>query len=382
MNGFLPYGHQWVSEDDIKAVNEVMRSDWLTQGPKGQEFEEKLADYFGASYAVTFSSGTTALHAAYFAAGLKKGKSVITTPITFVATANAALFLEAEVDFVDIEAETANINASLIEEKIKDKTKAIAVVDFAGQPVDLDEIRGLAKKHGLFVIEDACHAIGSAYKERRIGGLSDLTVFSFHPVKNITTGEGGAVLTNNLDFYEKLILFRHHGIVREPEKVRDVPGTWYYEMCYLGNNYRLTDMQCALGLSQLNKLDFFVSRRREIAEHYNQAFQDMVEIRPLKEKNDRLSAWHIYVIKLNLEKLGKTRREVFDELRNQRIGVQVHYIPVYWHPYYQQVGFKKGICPTAEWYYERALTLPLFPAMKDEDVERVIEAVKKAVRRT
>ncbi|KFI34381.1 aminotransferase DegT, partial [Peptococcaceae bacterium SCADC1_2_3] len=269
MNTFLPYGHQWVDEADIQAVTEVMRSDWLTQGPKVQEFEEKLANYFGAKYAVTFSSGTCALHAAYFAAGLKKGEGVITTPITFVATANAALFLGAEVDFVDIEPETANINVSLIEEKITTKTKVIAPVDFAGQPVDLDEIRAVAKKHNLIVIEDACHAIGSLYKGKKIGGLSDLTVFSFHPVKNMTTGEGGAVLTNSSNFYEKLSMFRNHGKTRQPEKMKDSPGPWYYEMPYLGNNYRLTDMQCALGLSQLRKLTSFINRRREIMERYN-----------------------------------------------------------------------------------------------------------------
>jgi len=301
---------------------------------------------------------------------------VLTTPITFAASANAALFLGAEVQFVDVEPDTVNMDVSLLEEKITKRTKAILPVDFAGQPVDLDEVREIATRHDLTVIEDACHAIGSSYKGQKIGSISDLTTFSFHPVKNITTGEGGAVLTNRASFAKKLSLFRNHGIEKEIDRTRRNKSPWYYEMLFLGHNYRLTDMQCALGISQLKKLNYFVSRRREIARRYDEAFSAIHGLETPSERPDRVSAWHIYVVKLDLQIIDKTREEIFKELRAQGIGVQVHYIPVYWHPYYQQIGFEKGTCPVAEKYYESALTLPLFPAMTHDDIERVITAVK------
>jgi len=393
-DSIMPYGHQWLDDSDIEEVIKVLKSDWLTQGPKVKEFESALAHYCGAKYAVAFSSGTAALHGAYFVAGISKGDEIITSPITFAATSNAALFLGAKPVFSEIEEETANIDVNLIREKITQKTKAIVPVHFAGQPVDMDELLAIAKKDGLFVIEDACHALGSTYKRRKVGSLSDLTVFSFHPVKNITTGEGGAVLTNQEDLYEKLMMFRHHGITKNPEKFvnnesafshhasRLTPraNPWYYEMHYLGSNYRLTDFQCALGLSQLKKLDDFVTKRREIVNQYNQAFKEVEEIEPLTEKPDRFSAWHIYVIKLRLEKLKKTRREIFDYLRNKGIGVQVHYLPVYWHPYYQRLGYRNGLCPTAEDYYERAITLPLYPSISDSEIRWVIDTFKESIR--
>jgi UDP-4-amino-4,6-dideoxy-N-acetyl-beta-L-altrosamine transaminase len=379
MSNYLPYGHHWIDDSDINAVIEVMHSGWLTQGSKVTEFERELASHFDAKYAVVFSSGTAALHAAYFSVGLKRGDTIITTPITFVATSNAAQFLGSDVSFVDIDPDTANIEVSLIEDKIEKRTKGIVPVDFAGQPADLDEIRAIADIHGLFVVEDACHAIGSTYKGKKIGSLSDISVFSFHPVKNITTGEGGAALTNDEELFEKLIMFRHHGITKEPNKMKRDFAPWSYEMHYLGNNYRLTDIQCALGLSQLKKLDYFVARRRQIVNLYNEAFTDVDEIEPLKERNDRMAAWHLYVIQLKLDKMNKTRLAVFNELKLQNIGVQVHYMPVYRQPFYEQLGFRPGLCPNAEKYYESAITLPLFPSMKDADIQRVEQAVINAV---
>jgi len=394
MPEFIPYGHQWIDDSDIEEVVKVLKSDWLTQGPKVKEFEEALANYCRTKHAVVFSSGTAALHGAYFAAGISKEDEIITTPITFAATSNAALFLGTNIVFSDIKEDTVNIDVNHIEEKITEKTKAIVPVHFAGQPVDMDELLAIARRFGLFVIEDACHALGSTYKGKKVGSLSDLTVFSFHPVKNITTGEGGAVLTNREDLYEKLIMFRHHGITKNPDKFinKDLAfspyaapltphtNSWYYEMYYLGNNYRLTDFQCALGISQLKRLDNFVLRRREIVSQYNEAFKEVDEIDLIKEKNDRISAWHIYVIKLRLEKLKKTKREIFDYLRSRGIGVHVHYLPVYWHPYYQKLGYKKGTCPVAEDYYERAITLPLYPSLNDSDVKKVIKTVKESLQ--
>jgi len=386
---YLPYGHQWLDEDDIEAVVQVLRSDWITQGSKIKEFEKAVAEYVGAKYAVAVSSGTAALHAACFAAGISKGDEVITTPITFVASSNCILYMGGKPVFADIKEDTYNIDPEEIEKKITNKTKAIIPVDFAGQTANLNEIHKIAQKHNLTVIEDASHALGAHYKINnkwiKIGSClhSDMAIFSFHPVKPITTGEGGMVVTNNTEYYEKLLMFRAHGITKDPdkftnEKIRNAPP-WYYEMQELGYNYRITDFQCALGISQLRKLDGFIKRRREIVKKYNESFKSVEEIITPYEKPDVKSAWHIYVIRLKLDKLRATRKEIFEALRAENISVQVHYIPVYYHPYYQKLGYKKGLCPKAEKYYEESITLPIFPAMKDQDVNDVIQTVHKVL---
>lgn len=375
----IPYGRHWVDDEDIKAVVDVLKLDWLTQGPKVGEFEKALANRCGVRYAVAFSSGTAALHAAYFSAGLKPGDELITSPITFVATSNAALFLGAKPIFVDVEPDTININPELIESKVTEKTKVIAPVDFAGHSAELDEIKEIARKNNLVVVEDACHALGALFKGQKVGSISDMTVFSFHPVKHITTGEGGAVLTNSEEYYERLLMFRHHGITKDLKKMAGNQGPWFYEMHYLGNNYRLTDFQSALGISQLKKLDGFLKRRREIVGQYNDAFKEIEEIIVPVERDYAKSAWHVYVIRLKLERLKETRKGVFELLRARGLGVQVHYIPVYYHPYYQKLGYQKGICPLAESYYEEAITLPLYPKMSDDEVKRVIDSVIRVI---
>lgn len=385
VSGMIPYGRQYIDEDDVKAVKSALQSDFLTQGTKVKEFEGKLANYCGAKYAIVFSSGTAALHGAYFAAGLAKGDEIITTPITFLATANAALFLGAKPVFVDIQQDSGNINSNLIEGKITEKTKIIAPVNYSGQPVDLEEIYKIARKSDLLVVEDACHALGAKYKGSRIGSCkySDMVVFSFHPIKSITTGEGGAVLTNNKNYYEKLLMFRQHGVTKDPAKFKqssEFTGDWYYEMHYLGYNYRLTDMQCALGISQLKKLNNFITRRREIAQNYNKVFKESPYLAIPRVKSDRESAWHIYALRLKLDKMSKTRRQIFEELRSLGIGVHVHYIPVHLQPYYRdRFGSKRGDFPEAEAYYESALTIPLYPSMTDNDYKCVIENVLEVV---
>jgi UDP-4-amino-4,6-dideoxy-N-acetyl-beta-L-altrosamine transaminase len=375
----LPYGHQDIDEEDINAVINVLRSDWITQGPKVAEFEKKIADFVGVKYAVAVNSGTSALHAACFAAGIGKNDEVITTPITFVASANCILYMGGTPVFSDIKLNSYNIDPEDIENKITKRTKAIIPVDFAGHPADLEEINSIAKKHNLIIIEDAAHALGATYKGKKVGSISDMTVFSFHPVKHITTGEGGMIVTNNSDFYEKLKLFVTHGITKDKNRLINYEGPWYYEMQELGYNYRLTDFQCALGISQLNKLEKFINRRREIATYYNEELKDVEEIILPPEERNVKSVWHIYVIRLKLDKLKVSRREIFEALRAENIGVQVHYIPIYWQPYYQKLGYKKGLCPNAEKYYEEAITLPIFPAMSDGDAEDVVKAVKKVI---
>jgi len=371
----IPYGHQWIDEKDIKEVVKVLRSDWITQGPKVEEFERAIAKYCGVKYAVAVSSGTAALHTAYAVAGIGPGDEVITTPLTFAATAYAVSHLRGKPVFVDVQGDTLNIDPTKIEEKINKKTKAIAPVDFRGHPCDYDEIIKIAKKYKLLIIEDAAHALGSEYKGKRIGSFADMTILSFHPVKAITTGEGGMILTNRKDFYEKLKIFRHHGIVKKPEK-----GGWYYEIENPGYNYRLTDFQCALGLSQLKKINKFIKKRREIVEKYNDTFKDIEEIITPTERNYVKSAWHIYVIRLKLEKLKADRKEIFERLRKEGIGVQVHYIPVHLQPFYRKkFGYKIGDFPIAERYYQRTITLPLFPKMTDANIKRVIKIVKKVI---
>jgi UDP-4-amino-4,6-dideoxy-N-acetyl-beta-L-altrosamine transaminase len=370
----LPYGHQWIDEADIAAVVEVLRSDWITQGPKVDEFEKKVAEYCGAKYAVAVSSGTAALHAACAVAGISNGDEAITTPITFVATANAVVYCGGKPVFADIREDTLNIDPAEIRKNLSSNTKAILPVDFAGHPADLDEIRAIAEEKRLIVIEDACHALGAEYKGHKIGSLADMTIFSFHPVKHITTGEGGMILTNSEDFYEKLKIFRYHGIIRDNLG----EGSWYYEINSPGHNFRITDFQCALGISQLKKLERFIERRREIAAKYNEAFAGLKEIIIPTEEEDVRAVYHIYVIQLRLETLKVGRREVFEALRAENIGVNVHYMPLHLHPFYQNAfGYRKGDYPKAERYYERVITLPIFPKMSNEDVEDVIEAVRK-----
>ncbi|MDD5145041.1 MAG: UDP-4-amino-4,6-dideoxy-N-acetyl-beta-L-altrosamine transaminase [Candidatus Pacebacteria bacterium] len=375
MKKSLPYGHQWIEKCDIKEVAQILGSDWVTQGPKVEEFEKKVAKYCKAKYAVAVSSGTTALHVAYYSAGLKEGDEVITTPLTFAATSSCLVFLGAKPVFVDINRETLNIDPEEIEKKITKKTKAIAPVDFAGQPCNYDEILKIAKKHNLLVIEDAAHALGSVYNGKRVGGISDITILSFHPVKTITTGEGGMVLTNNKVFYERAKRFRNHGIVKYPQK-----GGWYYEIKEPAPNYRLTDIQCMLGICQLRKLEKFVTRRRQIVDIYNKAFKSVPEIRSIKEAGRVKSAWHIYPIQLALEKLSAGRKEIFERFQKEGIGVQVHYLPLHLHSFYSnKFNYKKGDFPNAEDYYERAITLPLFPKMKKSDIDFVIKTAKKII---
>lgn len=380
MNKFIPYGKQWIDEDDIESVVEVLRGDYLTTGPKINEFESKIAEYTGAKYVVTFSNGTAALHAACFAAGIGKDDEVITTPITFAASANCVLYVGGKPVFADICPKTYNIDPSEIKRKITHQTKAIIPVDFTGQPCDIDKIMEIAKEHNLTVIEDASHSIGATYKGRKVGTLADMTTFSFHPVKNITTGEGGAVTTDKREYFEKLILFRTHGITRDEKKLNNKgEGSWFYEQQILGYNYRMTDIQAALGISQLKKLDIFLDIRRKYANQYNAELKKIDGlVIPYQDKNSN-SAWHIYVIQLDREKLKVNRGQFFRELQDRGIGPNVHYIPVYYHPYYRELGYEKGLCPKAEALYERMITIPLFAKMSLEDVDYVNSIIKETI---
>jgi perosamine synthetase len=378
---WLPYGRQWIDEADIQAVIAVLQSDYLTTGPQIDHFERKLAIKVGASYAVAFSNGTAALHAACYAAGIGPGDEVITTPITFAASANCVLYQQGIPVFADIDEQTYNMDPIQVAALITPRTKAIIPVDFTGQPADLNELRKIAKLHGLVIIEDAAHALGATYEGQPIGSICDMTMFSLHPVKQITSGEGGVITTNNITYYEKLLEFRSHGIVRDPAKWihESTPIGWYYEMQSLGFNYRLTDMQAALASSQLDKLDRFVERRKEYAASYDAAFSQIPAIKTPFQQKAGQSSWHLYVIQLELEFLTANRNQIYDELIAENIGVQVHYIPVYLHPYYQALGYAKGQCLKAEKLYERMLTLPLFPSMAHEDVQDVIAAVRKVI---
>ncbi|MBC7293364.1 MAG: UDP-4-amino-4,6-dideoxy-N-acetyl-beta-L-altrosamine transaminase [Thermoleophilia bacterium] len=374
----LPYGRHWLDEADIAAVVETLRSDWLTTGPRVAEYEAAFSERVGARFGVALSSGTAGLHAAAFAAGLSPGDEVVTTPMTFAATANCVLYQGARPAFADVQPDTLNIDPRAVEAAITPRTRAIIAVDYAGQPADVDELAAIARRHGLTLIEDAAHALGAVYRGRRVGALADLTVFSTHPVKHITTGEGGMVTTNYKELAEKMRWFRNHGITSD-HRQRAARGDWAYEMVALGYNYRLSDINCALGLSQLAKLDHLLERRRAIAARYNAAFAGLPWLEPLAVMAEREPAWHLYVVRLKLECLRVGRAQIFAALRAENIGVNVHYIPVYWHPYYRQLGYPRGLCPVAEAAYERLLTLPIFPAMTDRDVEDVIEAVYKVL---
>ena len=373
----LPYGHQWVDEADVQAVVEVLRSDWLTTGPKVAEFEQAFAEFVGAREAVAVSNGTAALHAAMYAVGIGPGDEVIVPPMTFVASANCVVFQGGTPVFADVDPDTLLIDPSQVEAKVTPRTKAIIAVDYAGQPCDYDALQAIADRHGLTLVDDACHALGGSYKGRPVGSLADLNTFSFHPVKHITTGEGGMITTDDTDLARRMRVFRNHGITTD-HRQREQQGSWFYEMVDLGYNYRLTDLQCALGTSQLCKLPGWVARRQEIARRYDTAFAEIPAVEPLGVRDDVSHAYHLYVIRLDLTQLRATRTEVFAALRAEGIGVNVHYIPVHLHPFYRQrFGIRPGDCPVAEAAYERLLSLPIFPGMSDRDVEDVIAAVCK-----
>lgn len=380
-DSYLPYGRQWIDEEDVQAVVNVLKGDYLTTGPAVGEFEKAVASYVGAKYAVAFSNGTAALHGACFAAGIGEGDEVITTPMTFAASSNCVLYQGGNPVFADIDPKTYNIDPRKVEELINDNTKAIIPVHFTGQPADIDAIHQLAKNHNLVVIEDAAHALGATYKGEKIGSLSDMTMFSFHPVKHITSGEGGIITTNNEEYYQKLLQFRSHGITREPDMLIENHGPWYYEMQFLGFNYRMTDIQAALGTSQLKKIDKFIELRKKYVAIYHEAFEKLQEIIIPFQELDGSSSWHLYIIRLDLEMLSASRKEIFEALINENIGVNVHYIPVHLQPYYKQLGYQCGICPTAEKVYEEIITLPLFPAMTEADVIDVISAVNKVIKK-
>lgn len=373
---FLSYGKQTIDEDDIEAVVATLRSPFLTQGPKIEEFEGAVAEYVGAKYAVAFANGTAALHGAYDAAGVGAGDEVITTPITFAATANAALYCGGTPVFADIDPVTYNLSVEAVAKKITDKTKVIAPVDFTGQPVDIDCFMELAEAHDVVIVQDGAHSLGATYKGKRVGSQAHMTMFSFHPVKPITTGEGGIITTNSEVFYERLKTFRSHGISKTDYAKEQ--GDWYYEMTQLGYNYRMNDIQAALGLSQLNKIDAFLNRRQEIAKQYDNLLKDIPGIITPTLHENVTSGWHLYMIQLD-HKIKKSRKEVFNEMRAANIGVHVHYIPVYWHPYYEELGYEREICPRAEAWYEQALTLPIHPQMMDEDIKQVVEILKNII---
>ena len=377
-NTKISYGHQYIDEADIEAVCQVLRSDFLTCGPKITELEKRLCELTGAKYAVVCSNGTAALHISCLAAGVTEGDEVITTPITFAASANCAFYCGAKPVFADINEKTYNLDPAEAAKKVTDKTRAIVAVDFTGQAVELDAFQALCREKKLVLIEDAAHSIGTSYKGKMVGNIADMTTFSFHPVKTVTGGEGGAVLTNNEDYYKKLLLYRAHGITRDPDFMERTPdGPWYYEQVDLSTNYRMTDMQAALIISQLDKLERFSRRRKEIVERYNEAFSRIPSLVVQEEIPESDTTRHLYILRLRPEMLTVGRKEFFAAMAAENICCNVHYIPVYRHPYYEHLGYKKGLCPKAEKLYEEILSLPLYYSMTDQDVEDVIKAVQK-----
>lgn len=376
----LSYGHQYIDEGDIQAVAEVLKSDFLTCGPKVTEFEAALCKLTSAAHCTAVSNGTAALHIACLAAGIGSGDEVITTPITFAASANAILYCGGKPVFADIDPKTYTIDPAAIEQCVTERTKAIIAVDFTGAACDYDTIRAICEKHRLLLIEDAAHSIGTAYRGAQVGDIADLTTFSFHPVKTITAGEGGAVLSKDSTLAARVELFAKHGITRDPTLLQEQGNSnWYYEQQMLGYNYRMTDIQCALALSQLRKLERFSARRRELVRQYDEAFSKMTEVIIQSEVEGSDTVRHLYILRLNLGRLTCGRKEFYDAMQAENIGVNVHYIPVYWFPYYRALGYQKGLCPNAEAYYESSMTLPLYYSMTDQDQEDVIRAVKKVV---
>ncbi len=376
----IGYGRQYIDEEDIAAVVEALKSPEITCGPRIAQLEQMLCQVTGAKYAVAVSNGTAALHVAAMAAGIGEGDEVIVSPITFAASANCVLYCGGKPVFADINPETYNIDPASIRKLITSKTKAIVAVDFTGQAVELDEIRAICKEHQLVLIEDAAHAIGTVYKGQPVGSVADMTTFSFHPVKTVTSGEGGAITTNDEELYRKLLLYRAHGITRNREEmVHPTDARWYYEQVELGYNYRITDIQAALLMSQLKKLPAFSARRKEIVAKYNEAFAEIPEIVVQKEIEGSDTTRHLYILRLNPELLSCDRRQFFDAMVAENICPQVHYQPVYWLPYYEKLGYEKGICPNAEKLYNEMMSIPLYYSLTNEDVEDVICAVKKLV---
>ena len=377
---FLPYGKQWLDEKEINEVVDTLKSSWITTGPKMRKFEENFKHFKGSKYAVAVNSGTAALHISTSSINIKPGDEVITTPLTFVASANCVVYRGGTPVFADIKKDTYNIDPKEIEKKITKKTKAILPVHFAGQPCDMDEISEIARNHHLYVIEDAAHAIDAEYKGKKIGNISNLTTFSFHPVKNITTAEGGMVTTNDDELYEKLLMFRTHGISRDAVKRFGKEGGFYYDMQYLGFRYNLSELHSAIGIHQLNKLESFQKRRQEIVKIYNRELQNIDNIIIPFVKKDIKHSWHLYVIQIEIEKLKVDRDFIFKALREENIGVNVHYIPVHYHSYYvQNYGFEKGKLPNVEWLFPRIITIPIFAKMSNDDVYDVINAIEKVL---
>ena len=376
----ISYGKQYIDDADIAAVVETLKSDCLTCGPKITELEEKLCRITGVKYAVAVSNGTAALHLAAMAAGFGEGDEVIVSPITFAASANCILYCGAKPVFADLNPETYNIDPASVEKLITPNTKGIVAVDFTGQAIEHDAFRAICEKHNLVLIEDAAHAIGTKYAGQPVGSIADMTCFSFHPVKTVTSGEGGAITTNDEATYRKLLRIRSHGITRDREEmVHPTDAAWYNEQVELGYNYRMTDIQAALLISQLDKLPAFSDRRKEIVAEYDAAFAEMPEIQVQKEIPQSDTTRHLYILRLNLDRLNCDRRQFFDALHAENIYSQVHYLPVYWHSHYENLGYEKGICPNAEAYYMSSMSLPLYYSLTDEQVELVIAAVKKVV---
>lgn len=376
----INYGRHYIDDADIQAVTEVLKSDNLTCGPKITELEQQICRLTNAAYCVAVSNGTAALHIAAMAAGIQAGDEVITTPITFAASANCVLYCGGKPVFADINPDTYNIDPESVKQHLTDKTKAVIAVDFTGQAAELDRLRSICRDNHLLLIEDAAHSIGTRYNGQPIGSIADMTTFSFHPVKTVTSGEGGAVTTNDKSLYEKLLLARTHGITRQPEAMVHPTGDpWYYEQVILGYNYRLTDIQAALLSSQLNKLSLFSRRRKEIVRMYDDAFRSIPEIQVQQEIPESDTIRHLYILRLRLHKLNCSKRQFFDALCAENIHPQVHYLPVYWHSWYESLGYQKGLCPNGEAYYQESLSLPLYYGLQDEDIQGVIEAVYKII---
>ena len=376
----LPYGRQWIGEEDLHAVADVLRSDWLTTGPAVGEFEGAFARATGSREAVAVSSGTAALHTAMHAIGIGPGVEVIVPAMTFAATANCVVYQGGTPVFADVDPETLLINPDSVRRKVTGRTRAVIAVDYAGQPCPYDELREITDRHDLWLVGDACHALGGEYQGRPVGSLADLSTFSLHPVKHITSGEGGVVTTDDPELAARMRSFRNHGLSSDSRQ-RESEGSWFYEMRDLGYNYRLTDFQCALAMSQLAKLGAFVARRREIARRYDEAFEGLPGIRPLGVKAGVSHAYHLYVVRVDPGLIGADRGTMFRALRAEGIGVNVHYIPVHLHPFYRtRFGTKPGLCPVAERAYGQILSLPVFPRMTDRDAMDVIAAVGKVAR--